>query len=463
MNRIQYFLPLLLLVLSCKTIEIEAPDVVIEDKLELPEQRLSSISIPVKVNLKPYYTQTEKSVSKEFKGNEQMCEGVSYSYKFVREPIEFVGKGEHIQFGVDGKYALNLNYCPQCTDLFTSKAICVVPRIYASCGVDEPMRKIRVSYTSEIGLNRIYQLTSKTKLKEVKAITPCKITVFDYNATEKLEEELSGALKAVEKDIDKEIGSIDLHPEMEKIWNSLSSETNLNGYGFLYLNPRNISLSDIRYKGDTAYFNTVLSAKPLITLHHKDILETRALPNLSNHEPKEGFDITMDISATYDSLGALLTREINGTKMDFKGKEIIFGEIGIYGASGNQLTISVEFSGKKKGTLYLVGTPVFDAENQFISFPDIAFDIKTRSALLKSAKWLFDKRITEKIRLASALDLKPYLNSFKKTLSENLNGELTTGVFMTGKVKEIKIDTILPREDELFMRVSTTGTLKIAL
>jgi len=127
------------------------------------------------------------------------------------------------------------------------------------------------------------------------------------------------------------------------------------------------------------------------------------------------------------------------------------------------LHIKVDFSGKKKGTIYLTGTPSFDAEKQRISFPDLEFDVKTKSALIKSAKWLFDKKITNMLRDAANMELSEYLDEFKVTVDESLNGEVDTGVWMNGAVDDIKIDYIYPREDALFMRISSKGTLGIKM
>ena len=50
------------------------------------------------------------------------------------------------------------------TQRFSSEPYCLTSRIYASCGVGEPMRKIHVGYETEIGVAKNYKLKSKTKL-----------------------------------------------------------------------------------------------------------------------------------------------------------------------------------------------------------------------------------------------------------------------------------------------------------
>jgi hypothetical protein len=121
----------------------------------------------------------------------------------------------------------------------------------------------------------------------------------------------------------------------------------------------------------------------------------------------------------------------------------------------------VAFSGKKKGILYLTGTPVFDVEKQIISFPDLQFDLRTKSALLKSAKWLFSDKITELLRASSTFDLKPQLAEMKKMLENELNTEISQGVKLKASVQSLKLSAIYPSSKTLILRVNSTGVLKL--
>lgn len=457
-----FFIFTLLLFTSCGSIKPEAPLISVEETYESPKTEPSYIKIPIKINLKPYFDQTDKSIDRSFNGEEKQCSGVSFKYKFNREPIEFQGIGKKLQFDVDGSYSLWLNYCAGCSDAFASEPYCLTPRIYASCGVGEPMRKIHVGYDTRIRVAYNYQLKSYTKLREIKALSPCKVTVFNYDATSRLEEEVEKVLVKMEKDIDAQIETVDLRPEMEKTWDLMAQPTNLEGYGFLELNPQAIAMDEISYKGDTAYFNAILTANPKI-LSQKSGERTKKLPNLTTYEERDGFDITMDVFSQYDSLSAILTRNISGKSVDVKGKEIIFDSIQIYGASNKKLHIKMNFSGSKKGIFYLTGTPVFVADSQFISFPDLEFDVKSKSALLKGAKWFFDKKVTNLLRQQTEIDLAPYLATLKKELNQNLAMELGTGVHLTGKVKEITVNLIQPRGEHLHIQIHSLGKLAIRL
>ncbi|MDG1330770.1 MAG: DUF4403 family protein [Crocinitomicaceae bacterium] len=451
-----------LLLVSCGSIKPDAPEIIVQEDYEIPKAKPSYIKIPIKINLKPYFDETDNSIDRSFSGDESQCEGVSVKYLFNRSPIKFEGVGSKLRFDVDGKYRLWLSYCAACTDVFSSEPYCLTSRIYASCGVGEPMRKIHVGYETEIGVAKNYKLKSKTKLREIKALSPCKISVFEYDATSYLEEEVKAILEDMEKDIDKEIGAIDLRPEMEATWDAMAEPMDLEGYGFLELFPQYLAMDKIKYKGDTAYFNAVLKAYPRI-LSKQSGKKVKELPDLTSYRDREGFDINMDVYTRYDSLSAILTRNISGMEMDVKGKQVIFDSVKIHGASNKQLHIKLNFSGSKTGEVYLTGTPVFAADSQYISFPGIQFDIKSKSVLLKSAKWFFDKKVTDLLRKQTEIDLSPYMETLKTELNNNLNMELYEGVQMSGKVKKITVELIQPMSDQLHIQIHSLGNIAVKM
>ena len=462
MNKVIFIAFLSFLATSCRTVKTEAPDILVNENYEIPEQPVSVVKVPVKIDLAPYFKETNKSVPKKFDGKDYQCEGVSYKYHFERKDIKFKGVGKELKFSVNGGYSIFISYCPECTSIFSSTESCILPVTKFSCGINEPLRKLRVSFKSKIGVTPDYHLKSRTHVSDVKALSPCEVTLFQYDATSRVEKEVKKAMKDVVKDIDKEIGATNLRPDMEIAWNAMEAPIDMEGYGYMFLNPRAVGMSNITYYGDTAYLDTYLQAYPEVRLDTIGFRPTK-LPDLTKFEVSDGFDVKMDISATYDSLSNILTRDISGMKTDINGKEIIFKEVEIHGAADHQLHLKIGFDGKKRGTLFLTGTPVFNDTTQVISFPDLEFDIKTRSALLKGAKWLFDKKITNMIRDAATIDLTEYLEEFKSTVDTSLNGEVDDGVYMNGSVREIRIKHIIPQEDVLFMRVSSKGQIKVKM
>jgi hypothetical protein len=450
-----------LLLASCKTVKVSAPDEFL-NAIPPIERKTSTLSLPIEIDLTPYLKDVEKSIDRTIRGKEENCSGVSYSYRFERNPILFDGKGMYLTYEVSGKYALNLNYCPECTFLFDSKGSCVVPRIYASCGVGEPMRKVNVAYSTKVDIAKNYKLNSVTQLSRFETLDPCEITVFKYDATAKLKKEVTGVLKDLEKEIDASISEVDIRTSIEEVWNTITRPQAIGEYGFLHLQPKQLALSSVYFNKKKAEINLSLSFDPSVSTSKKEIPEIR-LPELSEHKRTNGFEIFLDIEADYDSLTKILTREIKGKTIEIKKNVIQFEAVGIASSAGNKMNISVQFTGKKKGTLYLIGTPTFDEENQIISFPDLEFDIKTKNALLKSAEWMFSRKITDMVRKEAILDLKPELEKIKTNLHKGLNGTISPGIELKGEIELLRINSIFPDTNQLVIRTSSKGKAAIRM
>jgi hypothetical protein len=449
---------------SCNIIKPSSPEIEL-GTYNPPIQDVSMLSIPVEMEMKSYFIDADKSVPYEFKGNEQKCEDVSYAYKFIRNPLKIEGKVSNstsleIGIEIEGKYALNLNYCPKCSDFFSNTQSCLTPRLYASCGVGEPMRRIKIEYTTKIDLENDFSLKSKTKLENVIPKDKCEITVFRYNATEKLVKEVKGALSDLSEIIDKEIESLEIKKEIETIWKTINEPNKIDKYGYLSFNPNTIGVEKLTLKGTNLRFNVLIEAYPKVTLI-KSVANTQTLPKISKIDDTEGFNLNLDLIANYDSLSMIINRELSGKIIEIKQNKIKIEKASIYGAANQQLSIEVDFSGSKSGKLYFLGTPKFIDSLQEISFPDLSFELHTKNALLKSAKWMFSDLITHKIREFTRFNMNVILEESRKKIEEQLNQKLNESISVFGKINKVKVKSIFPDKENLIIQTNLKGNLNV--
>jgi hypothetical protein len=453
---------LILLVLqSCKTLEPIEP---VQSLKTIPEigDVYSTVSIPIEISLKDQLQDVENSLPKTFEGSQKQCEGVSYDYKFYRQPIDFDFRSSSIYYEVNGKFQINLNYCPSCVFLF-GKETCTVPRIYASCGMNgESLRKVTVAYNSEISLMSNYKFRSKTELKTFQIHDPCEITVFRYDVTDKLKKEVKKELQKLEKDIDLQIESINVKAQLNNTWNELYKPISIDKFGFLYLNPKAISISQLDFEKMKVNLNLNLKIAPFVSTNPTSIEKT-SLPNLEEYQKERGLNMTLDIRASYDSLNSYMNKVFKGNEFEIKNKKIIVEKLEVFGTQDAKMLLKMTFGGAKKGVLYLIGKPILDPENQKISLAELEFDIKTKSLLLKSAKWLFNNRIIEEIKKMAMFDITPLIFEAKSSINNELNGEITKGVFMNGKIKDIFIKELFLDSKNLIIRTNFKGELKLKI
>jgi hypothetical protein len=202
--------------------------------------------------------------------------------------------------------------------------------------------------------------------------------------------------------------------------------------------------------------------QPQIT-SQKPTTKVSELPKLSDYKAANGFNISLDIQANYDSLSSILNKELKGKQVMIKKNLVIFDSMEVQGALNNKLNLKVAFSGKRKGTLFLVGTPVFDSVQQIITFPDLTFDLNTKNALLKSAKWLFNSKITDKLQEFAVFDLKPHLIEVKKSIEKELNREISIGIHLKGSIKDVSVGKIYPTNSQLLIRVHADGKMSVKM
>jgi hypothetical protein len=94
---------------------------------------------------------------------------------------------------------------------------------------------------------------------------------------------------------------------------------------------------------------------------------------------------------------------------------------------------------------------------------NLDFDIQTKSVLLKTAKWMFNKKILEEVEKNTVFELKDLLNESKSNIVSAINTEITKGVKMSGAVNKISIKEIYLDKGNLLLRSEVKGILKIKI
>ena len=446
---------------ACKSIDPLPPqDLIIEPTI--PKSKPSTINIPIELNLDNYFKEADKSIPKKFSGGESTCEGLSYKYELNRDAIKFNTFSSGIEYATSVNYNLDLSYCPKCTDIFNEKGNCIVPRFFGSCGINEPLKRADISFSSAIELLASYKLKSTTTLKSLTLVDPCKITLVNYDITALLDKEIRKEAKSIEAEIDKEINAIDIKSSCVSAWNQLQKEIPIENYGYLQLAPSSIAVSKFNYDKNKINFSLGIELFPTLT-SEKTNLKAKPLPNLTEWKKKEGFEMNVDLAISYDSLTSWIGKSLNKTEFIVKNRNVIIDSIKFIGADGKRMLVGLNFYGFRKGKLFFSVQPILDSEKQTIKLVDIQLDVKTKDLLLKTAKWLLNDQISKKIEEKSIFELKPYLSDAKKEIASSLNQELEKNVHLIGEVDKLQLNEFYPLKNKLFLRSTIIGKLKLKI
>jgi hypothetical protein len=269
-------------------------------------------------------------------------------------------------------------------------------------------------------------------------------------------------MKSIEKEIDREISTIDIKSICSTAWKEMNKPININNYGYLNLNPSKIALSSLQFKDNHVYFDIGIESKPAISTS-KTPEKNLPLPNISEIKKVEGFNLGVDIFVAYDSLNSWISSSLPKDPIEVKRRKFYIDTLRLIGADESKLYVEIFFSGTRKGRIYLSAKPILDEKKQKIFLSDIQIELNTKSLLLKTAKWLLNDQITNKIEENANFDLKNALDEAKSEINSSINTKLTEEVLMKGTIETLSLKEIFPLSKGVFVRSEITGKMKLKI
>ena len=124
---------------------------------------------------------------------------------------------------------------------------------------------------------------------------------------------------------------------------------------------------------------------------------------------------------------------------------------------GSEMCISDWFD----GAIFFTGKPVYNAEKKAIEVQEMDYDLKTRNLLLKTAKWLFNKRIVNELKKYTSFELATYYDTAAATLNNWLNKEWTRGIKGSGSVNNLQLTAVHALPQHLLIRSNCVGQLSV--
>lgn len=456
------FIALLVLVSSCRSIQPEAP--VTGNLAETPppvNSLTNSIVVPIEINLAGYFKQADKSVPTVTTGSDNPCSGIRYQFRFQKDSFGIATINNQLLAELIGSYWIKMEYCAGCSDMFTAKPVCVSPLVPFSCGINEPMPSLKIRFATDLTINENYGLETKTRVQELKPLNPCEVTIFRFDATGEVIKEVRKTLKKQCEETDKQLASISFQKDAAELWKNMNQTMLVPYLGYIHFEPLSLSLVKPRLADNKLYTTLVLNCR---TYLNQDAAKTTLpeLPKLSviPKAPKDTFELMTDFELNYDSISQLFTSQVKGKSVQIDKNHFDFETVTVSGLDQKRISLEITFGGTKKGTLYLVGVPVFDNETKTLELSGLAYDLKTKSLLLKSAKWLFSDRIYNELQKSTRIDFSKEFNDLKKSIDKNMqqkNGDF----YLAGKTHEINVVHIFPTIEKLYLRTRLNAQLNV--
>jgi len=428
----------------------------------LPE---SQIDIPIQINLKPIYAIAEKHVDTVFTspgypdGWIQSDCTTRYKYHFRRSPLVMSMNGSTLNLAFMGYYQIvgSTRACVSGTVISPWTPAC-------RCGFEEPERRVNVGFNSTFQLQSNFILNSKIVRNEPKALDKCTVCFWGQDITSQVLKGLKEELDASKKSMDSAYGKFDLRPFMQQAWNVLNGAYAIPNVGYLSLHPKKLRMENINAKNDLLNINIGISATPVVSFVKPEITSS-TLPNLTNTNNAGGFNVYLEAALQYDSLSTVLNSYLVNKRFDvtegiFK-RHIIIEHTTVTGDENGNLKIRVDFTGSFDGAADFIGKPVYNADKKTIEVQNLDYDLKTKNLFLKTAKWLFNKKIISEMKRYTSFDLSQYYDTASKSLNNWMNREWTKGIKGSGSITDLKLTSVYALPQHLLIRSNCVGKLNV--
>ncbi|MBS1918739.1 MAG: DUF4403 family protein [Bacteroidetes bacterium] len=462
------FLILLLFISASCSHKINPAEPVISvteiNKDSLPD---SEINIPFQIDLKPFYILAEKNIDTVFNSpgypDNWVHDGCSsrYMYTFRRGPLQMKVSGNSLNLGFTGFYKVigSTRACINGTAISPWTPPC-------KCGFTEGDRKVNVTFVNTFRIQPDYKIRISINRSEPQPLNKCEVCFWGQDITSHVMKELKSSLDDAKKNMELSYGTIDLRSKFQALWNQLNKSINVYNIGWLQIHPQQLHVNGFFAFNDSLYISLGVSAKPVISFE-KPGDQYSAIPDLSNSSAIPGFNIFLDAVLQYDSLSSILNDQIEGHEFELnKGpvkKKFVVRSCRLSGSGNDNLIIKVDFGGSAEGTAYFTGQPSYDPSSHILELKNLDFDVKTKDKFLKTASWLFNKKITDELSSYTRFDLTSFLDLTKLNLSQQLNREWMPGIRSYGMISNVNLAGIYPKNQFLVLRSNCTGLLSFKI
>lgn len=175
--------------------------------------------------------------------------------------------------------------------------------------------------------------------------------------------------------------------------------------------------------------------------------------------------ITASVAAvsTYTSASKIITKNFKGQEFASGSRKVTVQNVDIW-QNDKKLIIALDLTGSLNGTIYLSGFPNFNALTKEIYFDELNYVLNTKNVLLKSANWLLQGTILNKIKESCRYSIQENLEEAKKNMEPYLNNySPMKGVFVNGSLNDFNFEKVEITDKAIIAFITTSGKMSIKI
>jgi hypothetical protein len=126
---------------------------------------------------------------------------------------------------------------------------------------------------------------------------------------------------------------------------------------------------------------------------------------------------------------------------------------------GTKMFLKVYVSKAAKGVFYLAGIPTWDPLKQVLFLDSMDYHIESKQWLMKSASYLLDGVIKQKLQQYSTFNFSEKLIGLTSSLATQMNRTIYTGISSRGYINKFSIDKMEAADTGIFIQGAAEGKL----
>lgn len=175
------------------------------------------------------------------------------------------------------------------------------------------------------------------------------------------------------------------------------------------------------------------------------------------------FSASVAAVSSYESASRLVTKNFAGQEFGSGKRKIIVQKVDLWQKEGKMI-VALDVLGSISGTIYLSGVPKYNASTKEIYFDEMDYVLDTKEILTKTANWLLQGMILNKIKENCKYSIQTNLEEGKKNMLPYLtNYSPMKGVFVNGKMNDFIFEKISLNENAIIAFITTTGKMNISI
>jgi hypothetical protein len=254
---------------------------------------------------------------------------------------------------------------------------------------------------------------------------------------------------------------------VEQWWRTPARPIRISDSVWFVINPLDVRRGVVRTDSGALVSELQLLARPRIITGNRpnDFDLFTPLPKLARRDAtaRKGMRVELDAELGYDVASTMLRRSLLQKRIDRGSRHVIIEDVTLSGIGAGRVALRVRFGGSMRGHVFLIGTPQYDAELDQLTVPDLDFDLRTSSALVRSLAWLKDDDISGFLRRNARFPVDTRLDQLRVAAERAMNRELAQGVRLGARLDRARATSVLALARGLKVRATALGSATLEI